>query len=184
MDELQKLRKLYELKRVYRRNSVEGRKESAAEHCWSCLILADYFLDKLALGLDRLKVYELLMYHDVVEIEAGDTPIADEEKRRNKQKEEFEALKKLGKVLPKTLGDKLAAQFTEFETGTSAEARFAKAVDRLDALVHELDYKDDWRGWSEPMLRKLFEKDIVKVPGLKEEFEALVSFAKQNSYLS
>lgn len=73
MDELQRIRKLYKLKSVYRDSSVGNRKESSAEHSWSCLMLADYFIEKMNLKIDRIKVYELLMYHDLVEIEAGDT---------------------------------------------------------------------------------------------------------------
>ena len=61
MEDLQKLRKLYHLKNVERANTVKDRKESSAEHSWSCLILADYFLTKMQNHhLDRLKVYELL----------------------------------------------------------------------------------------------------------------------------
>lgn len=66
MHNIHKLRKLYQLKRVERANSVSLRRESSAEHSWSCLILADYFLSQMQNSkLDRLKVYELLMYTKV-----------------------------------------------------------------------------------------------------------------------
>lgn len=61
MKEINKLKKFYELKNVERACSVTGRKESSAEHSWSCLILADYFLSVMKNHqLDRLKVYEIL----------------------------------------------------------------------------------------------------------------------------
>ena len=80
-----KLRKFNELKSVYRTNSVGGRHESSAEHSWSCLILADYFLNLTKKKIDRLKVYDILIYHDVVEIETGDVNINDVEKHKKKK---------------------------------------------------------------------------------------------------
>jgi len=91
MTDLKKLRKFYELKNIQRTNSVGNRKESPAEHSWSSLILADYFLTRSNMKLDRLKVYELLMYHDVVEIECGDICISKEKERENKKENEKQA---------------------------------------------------------------------------------------------
>ena len=88
MDELQRIRKLYKLKCVYRDSSVGNRKESSAEHSWSCLMLADYFMKKIKLKINKMRVYELLMYHDLVEIEAGDTPVHHEHKRVLKKEAE------------------------------------------------------------------------------------------------
>src|SRR3989338_4306660 len=95
MDDLQKVRTIYKLKNIERANSVGKRKESSAEHSWSCLILADYFLSKTDIKLNRLKVYELLMYHDLVEIEAGDSNLIDVEKRKQKQQQKLKPTHKL-----------------------------------------------------------------------------------------
>lgn len=82
METINKLRKFYHLKNVDRDAVVGKRKESSAEHSWSTLILADYFLNIMNdKSLNRLKVYELLLYHDIVEIESGDIPIHHTEKR-------------------------------------------------------------------------------------------------------
>ena len=75
IEDILKLKRINKLKFVERRNSVGERKESPAEHSWSCLIIADYFIDKIKQKLDKLKVYNLLIYHDLVEIESGDIPI-------------------------------------------------------------------------------------------------------------
>lgn len=74
IDDINKFRLFNKLKSVYRFSSVDNRKESTAEHTWSAMILADFFLTKTEIKLDRLKIYELLMYHDVAEIYARDTP--------------------------------------------------------------------------------------------------------------
>jgi len=75
MKEINAFRILNGLKSAYRLNKVGERRESAAEHSWSCLLLADPFLSSCEEPLDRLKVYELLLYHDVVEIIVGDSPL-------------------------------------------------------------------------------------------------------------
>jgi putative hydrolases of HD superfamily len=69
MEIIKRLNKIYELKSVYRFTSVDDRKESVAEHSWSSLILADYFMTTMDIELDKIKVYELIMYHDLAEIE-------------------------------------------------------------------------------------------------------------------
>lgn len=182
MKQLNELRKFYKLKEVSREAFVMERKESSAEHTWSCLVLADYFMNKMKIKLDRLKVYELLLYHDLVEIEAGDTPIHHEEERKNKKEIELKALKKLVKELPEELRPKLLELFDEFEEENSVEARFAKAIDRIDAVIHELDYKFHWKGWSEAQLRKYNEAPLQEFPEIKEFFEEIVKFVNKEGY--
>jgi len=79
-DEISRYKILNKLKTVYRFNTAGDRHESSAEHSWGALMLADFYLTKMQsdgiktdktdkVVIDRLKVYELLMYHDVVEID-------------------------------------------------------------------------------------------------------------------
>lgn len=185
----QKLRKFYELKRIERANTVAGgkvrRKESPAEHSWSCLILADYFLSKIkGPQLDRLKVYELLMYHDVVEIEAGDINLLNEQERKHKAEREKKAAHVLHQHLPAELGKKFLALFHEYEEGKTKEAKFAKAIDALDAEIHELDYKEDWKGWTEDFLRKKKGPLFEEFPELQEAFEEIMEFVKEEGYFT
>ncbi len=183
MENLNKLRKLYQLKNVERACSVSGRKESTAEHSWSCLILADYFLSSMKKqNIDRLKVYELLMYHDVVEIESGDVNITNEKMQKNKQKREQEAMHVLKEHIPVVLKDKFVTLFTEFEERKTVEARFAKAIDALDAEIHELDYKEDWKGWTEEFLRRKKQPLFEEFPELRATFEKTIEFCKKKGY--
>ena len=182
MQEFTKIRTLYKLKSVYRYNSQENRKESVAEHTWSALMLADYILSKFSMKIDRLKVYELLMYHDIVEIETGDIPIHHEEKRKSKVENERKALKILKQKLPNEIAQKLEKLHEEFEESSAPEAKFARAIDKLDATIHELDYKDDWKGWDEAMLRKYHEKHMKEFPETQNIFEELVKLVKKKKY--
>lgn len=182
MEEINKLRTIYGLKKVERANSVSGRKESPAEHIWSCLILADYFMSMVGRKLDRLKVYELLMYHDLVEIETGDVNLLNGEERKNKKEKEAKAVMTLKKKIPGVLGDKLNSLFKEYEAGKTKEARFARAVDALDAELHELDYKEDWKGWTEEFLRRTKGPLFEEFPEIKEAFEKTLAYCREKGY--
>lgn len=193
MDQLHKLRKLYRLKNIERANTVLSRKESSAEHTWSCLLLADYFLSQVKNSqtknnqnkkLDRLKVYELLLYHDLIEIEAGDIPIHHVEERKHKQEKEQKAFASMKEQFPEVLKEKFSRLFQEFEEQKTSEAKFARAVDRIDALIHELDYKKDWKGWNEAKVRQFYQEEIKNVPIIKAAFEKIISYAQKQGYFT
>lgn len=184
MENINKLRKFYKLKEVERANSVSDRRESSAEHSWSCLILADYFLNIMEEKLDRLKVYELLMYHDVVEIEADDICISKEKERDGKTEREKHAAHVLKEHMPKELKHKFIELFEEFEEATTREAKFSKAIDALDAQIHELDYKEDWKEWTAEFLRRKKGPLFQEFPELKDAFEKLMKFQEENGYFS
>lgn len=180
--EFEKVLEIYRLKSVDRTSSVKNRKESSAEHSWSCLILADYFLTRTNSKLDRLKVYELLLWHDVVEIEAGDICLSKEDERKNKAECELKAMEKLKHYLPAVLKNKFKSLFLEFEEMKTPEARFAKAIDKLDAEIQEMDYKQDWKGWTEEFLRKHKEPYFKEFPEILEMFEETTKYARDNGY--
>ncbi len=193
MDQIHKLRKLYRLKNIERANTVLSRKESSAEHSWSCLLLADYFLSQVKnsqikedqdKNLDRLKIYELLLYHDLIEIEAGDIPIHHVEERKHKQEKEQKAFASIKEQFPEVLKEKFSRLFQEFEEQKTFEAKFARAVDRIDALIHELDYKKDWKGWNEAMVRQFYQEEIKDVPMIKAAFEKIISYAQKQGYFT
>ncbi len=180
--DLSGLRLLYRLKNVDRTSSVKERPESSAEHSWSCLILADHFMQKINLKLDRLKVFELLLYHDVVEIEAGDICISKEEERKNKRERELKAMEKLKEEMPPLLKEKFVSLYLEFEEMKTLEAKFAQSIDKLDAEIQELDYQGDWKGWTEEFLRKKKEPYFKEFPEIREIFEEATKIARKNGY--
>lgn len=183
--EINKFRIFNKLKSIYRFNSVDNRKESSAEHSWSCLILADYFLTSMKdHNLDRMKVYELLMYHDVVEIEAGDSPLLPGTSRENKKEKEEMAARILSKKLPGSLQEKYMLLFDEFEEQETKEAMFAKAIDALDSQIHELDYKEDWEGWTKEFLVNQKRDLLLEFPELLKVFDELIDYLDREGYFS
>ena len=181
-DEIQKFRVFNELKSVYRFNSVNDRKESSAEHSWSCLILADLILSLLDLNVDKLKVYELLMYHDVVEIESGDTPLSPNVNRSHKKELELKSMLILKNKLPKALSEKAYNLFLEFDDQKTMESKIAKAISALDAEIHEMDYKKDWVGWTKDFLIQAKQHYFEDIPELKDLFSKLLNYFEENNY--
>lgn len=182
MTNLTQLRYFYKLKSVYRANPVEKRKESSAEHTWSCLVLADYFLSKMKHKLNEKKIFDMLLYHDIVEIETGDLCISKEKERIGKVDREKEALKVISKKVPEVMSRKIVLLFQEFEEAQTLEAKFCKAIDALDAEIHEMDYKEDWKGWTEEFLRKKKQHLYDEFPEMKECFEEATVFARENGF--
>ncbi len=147
-------------------------------------MLADYFLEKYGYDLDRQRVYELILYHDLVEIYAGDVDLLHqtEEVKNSKQEEEEKAAEKLREKLPSEISDKFYELFEEFEKKETKEAMFAKAVDALDAEIHELDYPEDWKEWSAEFLDGKKRKYFKEFPELEEEFDKILCYLKENDY--
>ena len=183
METINKLRKFYKLKEVERSAPVGKRQESSAEHSWSCLILADYFMSIMKTKLDKTKVYEMLMYHDIVEIETGDVCVSKTEERKNKKQIEIKAMQKLKEDFPEAIKEKVWNLFVEFEEAKTKEAKFAKAIDALDSEIHFLDYKSAWKGWTPEMVREVKPWNLVKeFPELEEAYEKVLAFAKKECY--
>jgi 5'-deoxynucleotidase YfbR-like HD superfamily hydrolase len=97
--------------------------------------------------LDPLRVARLLLVHDIVEIDAGDTFVYDTDGQETKAVREHAAAERLFGLLPKGQDDELRACWLEFEHGRSAEARFARALDRLQPLL--LNYASAGQAWRE-----------------------------------
>jgi putative hydrolase of HD superfamily len=137
------------LKAVLRRTYVVGadRYENSAEHSWQ-LPLAALILAEYAEGaLDLPRVLEMLLVHDIIEIDAGDTYCYDEEGARDKAEREGRAAERIFGLLPADQAAEIHGLWTEFEAGETPEARFANAVDRLMPLLH--NYYTEGRSWQE-----------------------------------
>ena len=126
------------LKRVERRTLlVDGsRRENAAEHSWHLTLLALVLEEYSPSGLDRLRVLELLVVHDLVEVEAGDTFAYDEEALAGQEEREREAAERLFRRLPRDQARRFHGLWEEFEARSTPEARFAKALDRIQPVLH------------------------------------------------
>jgi putative hydrolase of HD superfamily len=125
------------LKRVTRMTSVigESRLENSAEHSWHVALMAPLLLEYAPEGIDLLRVVRMLLLHDVVEIDAGDTFCFDDEGNGTKADREQAAADRLFGLLPPDQTQDLRATWEEFEEGRTGEARFAVALDRFQGLL-------------------------------------------------
>jgi putative hydrolases of HD superfamily len=135
-----------QLKSINRQSRLSGggRRENSAEHSWHLALFA------LSLGedqpLDLMKTVKMLLIHDLVEIDAGDTPLHSGD-RQEKLEAETQAARRIFGLLPPDRAIEYFALWEEFESGNSAEAVFARAIDRLQPLL--LNLVNEGGTWSE-----------------------------------
>lgn len=131
------IRELDKLKGVSRRISLidRSRLENSAEHSWHlgtmAMVLAEYAPE----GTDIGRAVEILMVHDVVEIDAGDTFAFDAAANVGKAERETLAAERLFGLLPDEDARRMRTLWDEFEEGETPTARFANALDRLQGLL-------------------------------------------------
>lgn len=140
---------LDKLKSVLRRSYVLGteRRENSAEHSWQVALAALLLAEHADEAVDRERVVRMLLIHDVVEIDAGDVPVYDVARRAARAEEERRAADRIFGLLPEDLAGEVRALWDEFEAQQSAEARFAKAIDRLLPLLHNA--RGGGRTWAD-----------------------------------
>lgn len=189
MQEIKKLKTLFLLKEIERSYCpVKTREETTAEHTYSSLMLAQYFLPKINKNkkkkLDELKVMKMLLYHDIIEIETGDFYLYDIKLQKIKHKKEQKALKKLKLKLPKEIAKDFVILWKEFEEYKTLESKFCKAIDKLDPIIHNLDAKTAWKDGkiSEKLLREKKEKYFVEFPILLKVFNSIIKYIKEKKY--
>lgn len=125
------------LKTVIRGSRIAdgSRRENTAEHSWHLTLFA-LVLSEWAIGpVDVFRVVQMLVLHDLVEIESGDTPLFDCEGAASQADREALAAGKLFGMLPADQGAGLRQLWEEFEAAETIDARFAKALDRLQPIL-------------------------------------------------
>lgn len=123
------------------------RKENDAEHAWHMsimtLLLSEYANEKI----DVLKTISMLLIHDLVEIDAGDTFAYDEEAKKSQREREIIAADRIFGLLPSDQSEKLRALWDEFEEGVTPEAKFAHTMDNIQPTM--LNAATDGKSWKE-----------------------------------
>lgn len=136
-----------------------NRYENSAEHSWHVCLLALALEDYANAPVDTLKVIKMLLIHDLGEIDAGDTIVYHSDTLQ-RQQEEKAGVERLFNSLPDELGRELIDVWLEFEAGKTAEARYAKAIDRIPPLLHNLH--DDGHSWKKHGISK---RDVMTLNG-------------------
>jgi putative hydrolase of HD superfamily len=128
------------LKTILRRTPLtdNSRPENSAEHSWHLALAAVALREYAPPGIDVPRVLELVAVHDLVEIDAGDTFAYDVVGAATKADRERTAADRIFGLLPRDQADLLRGRWEEFEAMATPEARFANALDRLQALLQNM----------------------------------------------
>ncbi|WMJ70619.1 HD domain-containing protein [Stenotrophomonas sp. 24(2023)] len=131
------LREIDQLKSVVRQSPLldRSRRENSAEHSWHLALYALVLAEHAAQAVDVSRVLSMLLLHDIVEIDVGDMPIHGGTSATLQAQQEAVAAERLFGLLPQPQGARLLALWQEFEQAQSADAKFAKALDRLQPLL-------------------------------------------------
>ncbi|KAA0992702.1 HD domain-containing protein [Dyadobacter aurulentus] len=137
LKQIEFIKEVDKLKYIIRKTKLlnSDRNENDAEHSWHLALMAVILSGHANFQIDLLKVIKMLLIHDIVEIDAGDTFIYDVNKSHSNTEEERKAANRIFGILPDDQASELIAIWEEFEEGQTNEAKFARAMDRLEPLL-------------------------------------------------
>ena len=124
-----------------------SRKENDAEHAWHAAVMTILLSEYANEEIDVLKTVRMILLHDVVEIDAGDTYAYDEMGKKTQREREERAAERIYGILPEDQKQRLLELWEEFEEAKTPEARFAHAMDNLQPLM--LNDATDGKSWVE-----------------------------------
>jgi|TARA_B110000977_G_C10993353_1_gene460817 putative hydrolase of HD superfamily len=182
------VKEIDKLKAVLRKTRPMGmeRYENSAEHSWQVTLAALMLKDYAAQTVDINRVIRMLLIHDLCEIDTGDVIVYDAVGEDHEQAEAAATKRILG-MLPNNMGDEYITLWHEFEAANSADARFAKALDRALPLMHNLN--DQGHSWITHGITKEQVKTVngsrIKAgcPQLWDLLEPLVDDAQLKGWL-
>lgn len=179
---------LEKLKGVTRKVRPLGldRYENSAEHSWQLALLAVSLAGYAESPVDIDRVVHMLLVHDIGEIDTGDTIFFAEGGWEERKAAELAAVRRIFGLLPEGEGAAFLALWREFESGETAEARFAHAVDRaMPVLLNLSNQGQSWRenGISyERVVRRIEPPIRVGCPALWSYLEGRLEDARDRGF--
>ncbi len=178
------------LKQIVRQTYLTdvSRRENSVEHSWHlalmAMVLAEHANDP---GIDIQRVIKMVLVHDIVEIDAGDTFLYDAKHSESKINRELAAADRLFNLLPSDQADMFRKLWDEFEARETRDAKFAHALDRLQPMLHNVITKG--KAWQKHGIKKsqVIQKNSLMKEGaapLWDYISGLVDDAVEEGYLS
>lgn len=149
------------------------RKENDAEHMFHLAIMAAVLSEHANESVDVLKVMTMVLVHDAVEIDAGDTYAYDEEGYATKAEREKKAADRIFHLLPEDQEVYFRGLWEEFEENKTKEANFANALDRVQPMM--LNHESGGRAWLEHDVKQ--SQVMSRNSNVKEGSEVLWDYA-------
>ena len=163
-----------------------SRRENSAEHSWHLALMTMLLAEYAREPVDALRVMKMVLVHDLVEIDAGDTFCYDESAKEGQRERELAAADRIFTLLPADQTAELRALWDEFEARKTPEARFAAALDRLQPLFN--NYLTRGGTWQEhAVVRSQVRRRTACIadgsPQLAEVAAAIIDAGVKNGYL-
>ena len=170
------IKEIDKIKYIERKTKLfnSDRNENDAEHSWHLAMMTIVLAEHSDVPIDVLKVLKMVLIHDIVEIDAGDTFIYDTEKNHTNTDEERTAANRIFGMLPKEQADELISIWEEFENGETHEAKFARSMDRFEPLLQNAS--NNGGTWTEFGVN--YDKVFEKKKDIKEGSNSLWRYAE------
>jgi putative hydrolase of HD superfamily len=177
------------LKQVLRQSILmdRSRRENSAEHSWHIALMVSLFAEYSPdSDIDLMRAIKMLLMHDLVEIDAGDTYCYDDAGRQDQARREEIAARRIFGLLPEDQASEMRSLWEEFEERESPESKFANALDRVQPFLH--NYFTDGQTWQENHIASRQVKDRMRpvkdgAPALWEYVNALIEDAVERGIL-
>lgn len=176
LKQIEFIKEIDKLKYIQRKTRLfnSDRNENDAEHSWHLAVMAIVLAEHSNVPVDVLKVVKMVLIHDIVEIDAGDTFIYDTQKSHSNTDDERLAANRIFGMLPAEQASELIAIWEEFEAGETGEAKFARSMDRLEPLLQ--NSSNNGGTWKEFGVK--YEQVYAKKKVIREGSEALWAYAE------
>lgn len=171
------IKEIDKLKYIQRKTKLfnSNRPENDAEHSWHLAMMTLVLAQHSNTPVDILKVLKMLLIHDIVEIDAGDTFLYDTQKNHVNTDEELVAAKRIFGLLPTAQAEEFIAIWQEFEDGQTDEAKFAKSMDRFEPLLQNVSNEGGtWKEFNVP-----YQKVYDKKKAIKEGSSSIWEYAEK-----
>lgn len=172
------IREIDGLKQIFRQTYLHdgSRKENDAEHSWHLALMAILLKEYASDDIDLLRVITMVLIHDIVELDAGDTYAYDIKGNATKRERELAAAERIFNILPEDQARYLRSIWDEFEDEISPESKFAHALDNIQPMM--LNDASKAKAWREHnvKLSQILNRNKKTADGSKE----LWKYAKDN----
>ena len=148
------IKEIDKVKSIFRQTYLADgtRKENDAEHSWHIALMAVLLKEYVSEDVDVAKVMTMVLIHDLVEIDAGDTYAYDSEGAKSKREREVKAADRISGILPEDQGMYFRELWEEFEAYETPDAKYAHLLDNFQPLL--LNDASGGRSWNEHGVHK------------------------------
>lgn len=186
--QLEFIAEIDKLKQVFRQNLIMdgSRRENDVEHSWHLAVMACLLQEYVNEPVDLVRVLKMVLLHDLVEVDAGDTFCYDDQGQLDKADREEKAAERIYRLLPPDQGQEYLEIWREFEERRTPEACFAVCLDRLQPLLQ--NYHTQGGTWVEhgvPLAKVKQRIEAIKAASteLGQFVEELLADAVTKGYL-